>query len=97
MELTTNTLSTEYWLATALYSTNQTIYAYDKFGVKCIVKMNDPKFWEPCEPWCQDCGFPKGQCDEYFTRCRGYQCGRWFNEEKGEWIEADSLTTEQQE
>jgi hypothetical protein len=94
MEITT--LSNDYWTATALHSTNQTIYAYDNCGVRCIVKMDDPDFWQPCEPWCQDCGFPKNQCDEYYTRCRGYICGEWFNEETGMWIETDTPTLEEE-
>jgi hypothetical protein len=93
----TTTLSNDYWTATALSATNQTIYAQDSCGVTCVVKLDDPESWIPCEPWCQDCGFPEGKCDEYFTRCRGYRCGRWFNEDEGKWIEAEKSLEEEEE
>ncbi len=99
---TTMTLSNEYWTATALGATNQTIYAKDGCGVTCIVtQLVSPGSWIPCEPWCQDCGHPEGNCNKYtddsFTGCRGYRCGRWFNEEQGEWIEAEKSIGEEDE
>ena len=99
---TTMTLSNEYWTATALGATNQTIYAKDGCGVTCIVtQLVSPGSWIPCEPWCQDCGHPEGKCNKYtddsFTGCRGYRCGRWFNEEQGEWIEAEKSIGEEDE
>ena len=96
------TISNEYWTATALGATNQSIYAKDGCGVTCIVTLLVPgSSWIPCEPWCQDCGHPEGKCNNYnddsFTGCRGYRCGRWFNEEQGEWIEAEKSIGEEDE
>ena len=96
--------SSNYWNAMALETTpcafqqEKKKYGYDDCGVKCRINTgNIEDDWQPCQPWCMTCGYPPHICDEYTTRCTGTKIGRWFNEEKGEWIEAETLTTEEQE
>lgn len=98
------TISSNYWNAMALETTpgvfqqEKKKYGYDDCGVKCRINTgNNEDDWQPCQPWCMTCGYPPHICDEYTTRCTGTKIGRWFNEEKGEWIEAEPLTTEEQE
>jgi len=87
--------SSNYWNAMALETTpcafqqEKKKYGYDDCGVKCRINTgNIEDDWQPCQPWCMTCGYPPHICDEYTTRCTGTKIGRWFNEEKGEWIEA---------
>jgi ferredoxin-thioredoxin reductase catalytic subunit len=102
--MATITASSNYWNAMALETTpgafqqEKKKYGYDDCGVKCRINTgNNEDDWQPCQPWCMTCGYPPHICDEYTTRCTGTKIGRWFNEEKGEWIEAEPLTTEEQE
>lgn len=99
------TMASNYWTAMAIEATGipyqeekKQEYGYDDCGVKCRINTgNNEDDWQPCQPWCMTCGYPPHICDEYTTRCTGTKIGRWFNEEKGEWIEAEPLTAEEQE
>jgi len=99
------TMASNYWTAMALETSvtplqqkKQQEYGYDCCGVKCRINMeNKEDDWQPCQPWCMTCGYPPHICDEYYTGCTQTKVGRWFNEEKGEWIEAEPLTPEEQE
>ena len=72
-------------------------YFYDDCGVKCRITPGDDTNWQPCEPWCTSCGYPPHVCDPYTTRCTGTKIGDWFNEETGEWVQADVLNAEEKE
>jgi hypothetical protein len=100
------TMASNYWTAMAIEAAGipyqeekkKQEYGYDDCGVKCRINTgNNEDDWQPCQPWCMTCGYPPHICDEYTTRCTGTKIGRWFNEEKGEWIEAEPLTAEEQE
>jgi hypothetical protein len=93
--------SSNYWTAMALETTMQLQepkpqYFYDVYGIKCLINPDDETDWQPCEPWCINCGYPPRVCDPYFTKCTGTKVGEWFNEETGKWIEAHTPTTEEE-
>ena len=111
------TMSSSYWTATA-FSTmpfhqqeheeeeeeGSNKYTRDDNGVECFVTADAPNDFTPLEPHCANCGYPPHICDPYYTRCDAYEPARWFNEEKGEWIDhkpvalvVAALTPEQEE
>jgi len=98
---TTMEASSNYWTAMALSATNQTTarqvrkYTQDYFGVKCFVTADAPNDMIPCEPFCNNCGFPTSSTqtmvcsDTFHTRCKRHERGRWFNEEQNTWNDDD--------
>ena len=108
------TISSNYWTATAFSTMLQLQqqqheedttkkYTRDDNGVECFVTADDPNNFTPLEPHCASCGYPPHICDTFYTRCAAYKPGRWFSEEKGEWIDPKpvalvaALTPEQEE
>ena len=77
--------SSNYWTAMALETTMQLQepkpqYFYDVYGIKCLINPDDETDWQPCEPWCINCGYPPRVCDPYFTKCTGTKLGHWIDE-----------------
>jgi len=100
------TMSSNYWTATAFYTMFQqhkeeeegsTKYTHDDCGVKCFVTADAPNDFTTLEPHCANCGYPPHICDPYYTRCDAYKPGRWFSEEKGEWIDQKPAALPEQE
>jgi hypothetical protein len=75
-------------------TTQQPDYDYDDSGVKCRINPENKCDWQPCEPYCANCGNTPDIC-KVCTWCTGYECGRWFNEEQGQWIESESTVNKE--
>lgn len=56
-------------------------YTYDDCGVKCRINPEDQSDFQPCEPYCLNCGHADYECD-----CDEYEEGRWFNETINKWV-----------
>ncbi len=56
-------------------------YIYDDFGIKCRINPKDETDFQPCQPYCYNCGHSPSECD-----CVKYIAGKWFNENKGKWV-----------
>ena len=94
--------SSNYWTAMAFETTiplqeKKPEYFYDDCGIKCRTIPGDETSWQPCEPFCVNCGYPPFMCENYYTRCTGTKVGSWFNEEKGEWVETEYSQAKQKQ